>query len=237
MDDENSRDLITLLRSWSAGAIDPIGDFPHALSVDLPATHYARTTDGYVGYQLVGSGSSDIVLVSESAQNIDVMWERPLIASCLHRLASLGRLICYDRRGSGISDNAPRGAPPSLEHGVDDTLAVLDAAGSRRAVVFGEGNAGPVAIMFAATYPERTQALILINSYSRFLRDVDYPWGLPTDRVPRLLSLYERAFGSGDTALVSLPRWHRTKRSDLSGADTSACALRRVARSRCSALT
>lgn len=190
--------------------------------MELPTTHYARTTEGYVGYQLVGSGSTDILLVTESLQNIEVMWEQPLIASCLYRLASLGRLICYDQRGSGISDGAPRGAPPSLEHGVDDALAVLDAAGSQRAVLFGEGNAGPIAIMFAATYPERTRALLLINSYARFLRDADYPWGLPTDRVPRLLSLYERAFGSGDTALLLAPslaqdetfrsRWGRYER-------------------------
>lgn len=143
--------------------------------------------------------------MTESIQNIDAMWEQSLIASCLQRLSSLGRLICYDKRGSGISDNAPRGGPPSLEHGVDDTLAVLDAAGSQRAVVFGEGNAGPVAIMFAATYPERTAALVLMNSYARFLRDDDYPWGLPLDRVPRLLSSYDRAFGTGDTAHLLAP--------------------------------
>lgn len=190
--------------------------------MELPTTQYARTTEGYVAYQLVGSGSTDIVLVTEAFQNIEAMWDQPLIASCLHRLASLGRLIFYDKRGCGISDVAPRGSPPSLEHGIDDTLTVLDAAGSRRAVLFGEGNAGPIAIMFAATYPERTRALILLNSYARFLRDADYPWGLPTDRVPRLLGAYERAFGTGDTAFLLAPslahdetfrsRWARYER-------------------------
>jgi len=173
--------------------------------MELPVTQYARTSEGCLGYQVVGSGRNDIILVGESMQNIDVMWEQPPVAPTLRGLASLGRLICCDRRGYGISDMAPRGAPPSLEQWVDDVRTVLDAVGSEHAVIFGEGNASPIAITFAATYPERTRALILHNSYARFLRDDDYPWGLPLDRVPRLLSSYERTFGTGDAALLMAP--------------------------------
>lgn len=92
---------------------------------------------------------------------------------------------------------------------MDDTLAVLDAAGSQWAVLFGEGNAGALAIMFAATYPERTRALILMNSYARFLRDTDYPWGVPSDRVPRLLSSTRGLSVAGIRPLCPRPRWRR----------------------------
>jgi pimeloyl-ACP methyl ester carboxylesterase len=101
------------------------------------------------------------------------------IAEFLRGLASLGRLVCFDKRGHGVADDVPNGGTPTLEQNIDDTRNVLDEVHSRRAVILGEGFGGTTAILFAATYPERTQALILHNSLARYLRASDYPWGPP----------------------------------------------------------
>jgi class 3 adenylate cyclase len=165
--------------------------------LDVPETRYARTPGGRVAYQVLGDGPMDIAFVSEWIQNIDVMWERRAIAEFLGGLASFGRLICFDKRGHGVADDVPNGKIPTLEQNVDDTRNVLDEVRSRRAVIFGDGSQGSTAILFAATYPERTQALILHNSFARYLRDSDYPWGLPVELVPRLVQGYDRTFGTG----------------------------------------
>ena len=165
--------------------------------MDVPETRYARTSGGRVAYQVLGDGPIDIAFVGEWIQNIDVMWERRAIAEFLRGLASLGRLICFDKRGHGVADDVPNGGTPTLEQNIDDTRNVLDEVHSRRAVIFGEGFGGTTAILFAATYPERTQALILHNSLARYLRDSDYPWGLPVEFVPRLVQGYDRIFGTG----------------------------------------
>jgi class 3 adenylate cyclase len=166
--------------------------------MDVPETRYARTSGGRIAYQVLGDGPMDIAFVGEWIQNIDVMWERRAIAEFLRSLASLGRLICFDKRGHGVADDVPNGGTPTLEQHVDDTRNVLDEVHSRRAVIFGDGSGGgATAILFAATYPERTQALILHNSFARYLRDSDYPWGLPVELVPRLVQDYDRIFGTG----------------------------------------
>jgi class 3 adenylate cyclase/alpha-beta hydrolase superfamily lysophospholipase len=165
--------------------------------MDVPETRYARTSGGRIAYQVLGDGPMDVAFVGEWIQNIDVMWERRAIAEFLRGLASLGRLICFDKRGHGVADDVPNGGTPTLEQNIDDTRNVLDEVHSRRAVIFGEGFGGTTAILFAATYPERTQALILHNSLARYLRDSDYPWGLPVEFVPRLVQGYDRSFGTG----------------------------------------
>jgi class 3 adenylate cyclase len=165
--------------------------------MDVPETRYARTSGGRIAYQVLGDGPMDIAFVGEWTQNIDVMWERRAIAEFLRGLASLGRLICFDKRGHGVADDVPNGGAPTLEQNVDDIRSVLDEVHSRRAVIFGDGFCGSTAILFAATYPERTQALILHNSFARYLRESDYPWGLPVELVPRLTQGYDRAFGTG----------------------------------------
>jgi class 3 adenylate cyclase len=165
--------------------------------MDAPETRYARTSGGRIAYQVLGDGPMDIAFLGEWIQNIDVMWERRAIAEFLRGLASLGRLICFDKRGHGVADDVPNGGNPTLEQHVDDIRNVLDEVHSRRAVIFGDGFGGSTAILFAATYPERTQALILHNSCARYLRDSDYPWGLPVELVPRLIQAYDRTIGTG----------------------------------------
>lgn len=142
-------------------------------------TQYARGPEGYVAYQVVGEGPFDLVFVPSWTSNIDVMWEEPSLARFLHRLASFSRLLCFDKRGTGVSDPVPLAAPPTLEQWMDDVRTVMDAVGSERAALFGHGiGGGQMSMLFAATYPERTSALALLDTYARLVRDVDYPYGV-----------------------------------------------------------
>src|SRR5262249_28199316 len=116
----------------------------------------------------------DLVFIPHWASNVEVMWEEPSLARFLHRLASFSRLLCFDKRGTGVSDPVPLAALPTLEHWMDDVRLVMDAARSKRAALLGQYSGGQMAMLFAATYPERTSALILVNTCARHLRDVDY---------------------------------------------------------------
>jgi pimeloyl-ACP methyl ester carboxylesterase len=143
-----------------------------------PETHYVRGPEGHVAYQVLGSGPRDIVFVPDHPNNIEIMWEEPAVARFLERLATMGRLICFDKRGTGISDPVPLGAIPTIERWMDDITTVIDTVGSTRIVLFGHGDGGPIAMLFAATYPERTEALVLGDTFARFRVAVDYPMGL-----------------------------------------------------------
>ena len=148
-----------------------------------PETLYASTEEGYVAYQIFGGGAFDLLFIGNWASNVEAMWEHPLMARYLNRLASFARVICFDKRGAGVSDPVPIGALPTLEQWMDDARAVMDAAGSQQAALLGDAEGGPMAMMFAATYPQRTRALVLVNTFARMLRAGDYPIGMP--RAPR----------------------------------------------------
>jgi predicted ATPase/pimeloyl-ACP methyl ester carboxylesterase len=135
---------------------------------------YTRSGDVNVAYQVTGEGPIDIVLVPGFVSHLEYDWEDPRSAAFLDRLGSMGRLIRFDKRGTGLSDR-PAGLP-DLETRMDDVRAVMDAAGSERAVVFGYSEGGPMAALFAATYPERTHALALYGTYAKRIRTDDYPW-------------------------------------------------------------
>src|ERR687893_2209085 len=120
-----------------------------------PETTYAKTVDGYVAYQVFGEGPLDIVLIPAWATNVDVMWEEPSLARYLDRVASFGRVICFDKRGSGVSDPVPLSSLPTLEQWLDDLRVVMEAVGSARAALIGDTEGGPMAMLFAATFPER----------------------------------------------------------------------------------
>ena len=129
-----------------------------------PETRYAKTADGvHIAYEVVGDGPVDIVFVMGWTSHIELMWEEPSLARFLTRLASFSRLILFDKRGMGLSDRVPDDRLPSLEVRMDDARAVMDAVGSERAVVFGVSEGGPMATLFAATYPERTIALVSVR--------------------------------------------------------------------------
>src|SRR5262245_10342498 len=143
-----------------------------------PETHYVRGPEGHVAYQVLGSGPRDIVFVPDHPNNIEVMWEEPAVVRFFERLATMGRVICFDKRGTGISDPVPLGAIPTIERWMDDVTTVIDAVGCERVVPFGHGDGGPIAMLFAATYPERTEALVLGDTFARLRRAPDYPDGL-----------------------------------------------------------
>ena len=142
-----------------------------------PETCYARSGDVNIAYQVVGEGPLDLVLVPGWMSNIEVFWEEPLAARFFERLASFSRLILFDKRGTGLSDRVAD--VPNLETRMDDVRAVLDAVGSSRAALLGYSEGGPMCALFAATYPDRTAALIMIGSYARRIWAPDYPWGTP----------------------------------------------------------
>ena len=140
----------------------------------MPKTRYAKSSGVNVAYQVVGEGRLDLVYVPGWLSNVEMMWENPMLARFLHRLASFSRLIVFDKRGTGLSDRVAE--LPTLEQRMDDVRAVLDAIGSARAALFGHSEGGCMCIMFAATYPERTVALITYGAYAKRLRSDDYPW-------------------------------------------------------------
>jgi class 3 adenylate cyclase len=140
----------------------------------LPETRYARSGEVSIAYQVTGAGSFDLVYVPVTSQHVELNWENPPVARFLGRLGSLGRLIVFDKRGTGMSDRVV--GSPTLEARMDDIRAVMDAADSERAVLFGVGDGGQLCLLFAATYPERTRALVLWNTPPRFSRSADLPF-------------------------------------------------------------
>ena len=156
----------------------PRNDERRTANVDgPPPVHYARSGDVNIAYQVVGTGPLDLVFVMGWVSHLEYFWNEPSFARFLRRLASMGRLILFDKRGTGLSDPVPTHQLPTLEQRLDDVRAVMEAAGSERAVLLGVSEGGPLCSLFAATHPEKTEALIMIGSYARRLRDDGYPWG------------------------------------------------------------
>jgi pimeloyl-ACP methyl ester carboxylesterase len=139
---------------------------------------YARSGDVNIAYQVLGSGPIDLVFVMGWVSHLEYYWREPSFARFLTRLASFSRLILFDKRGTGLSD--PVTHIPTLEQRMDDVRAVMDAVGSERCGLLGVSEGGPLCSLFAATYPNRTEALVMIGSYARRIRTPDYPWA-PTD--------------------------------------------------------
>jgi pimeloyl-ACP methyl ester carboxylesterase len=133
----------------------------------LPETRYARDGDLHIAYQVVGDGPMDLVLVHQWFSNVVAQWRLPPLARFIERLASFSRVILIDKRGTGASDPVPLGGLPTLDEWMDDIRTVLDAVGSERAALLSGAGVSYLAILFAATYPDRTSALILVDGYPR----------------------------------------------------------------------
>ena len=149
--------------------------------IPLPETMYARSGDVNIAYQVVGDAPLDLVFVMGWVSHLEYFWKEPNFARFLRRLASFARLIVFDKRGTGLSDRVPNNELPTLEQRMDDVLAVMDAAGSERAALCGVSEGGPMCSLFAATYPEKTVALVMIGTYAKRIRDEQYPWGPTTE--------------------------------------------------------
>src|SRR5438874_5817378 len=154
-----------------------------------PDTRYARSGQVRIAYQVVGNEPLDLVFVPGFVSNVDLFWETPEGAQFFSRLSAFSRLILFDKRGTGLSDRDVGIA--TLEERMDDVRAVMDAAGSERAALFGMSEGGPMSLLFAATYPERTQALVLYGSYAR------HPT-VSAENLPAHVELIDRSWGTGE---------------------------------------
>jgi len=156
---------------------------------DLPETRYARSGDVNIAYQVAGDGPFDLVWVPGYVTHLELAWKLPNFGQSLWETASFSRLIKFDKRGTGMSD--PVSGAPTLETRMDDVRAVMDAAGSRRAALFGVSDGASMSVLFAATYPERTAALVLRSAAARTLWAPDYPWGSTEDDYRRRVEIVE----------------------------------------------
>lgn len=150
----------------------------------VPTTKYAKSGEVNIAYQVFGEGPRDLVYVPGWVSNVELMWEDPVLSSILRRFASFARVITFDKRGTGMSDPVPISELPSLEERMDDVRAVMDAVDSEKATLFGHSEGGNMATLFAATYPQRTEGLILSSTYAKRIWSEDYPWApKPADRA------------------------------------------------------
>ncbi len=138
-------------------------------------TRFAPSGEVSIAYQVHGEGPPDLVFVPGFVSHVELLWDLPTVARFFRRLASFTRLIVFDKRGQGLSDRP--GRPPTLEDSMDDLAAVMEAAGSEEAAVFGVSEGGPMSALFAATFPERVSSLILYGTWARLARAPDYPTG------------------------------------------------------------
>jgi pimeloyl-ACP methyl ester carboxylesterase/class 3 adenylate cyclase len=164
-----------------------------------PRTRYARSGDAHIAYQVFGEGDIDLVFVPGFVSNVEHYWEMPRVPDLFRRMGSFARVVIFDKRGTGLSD--PVAEPPPLEQRMDDMQAVMDAAEIERAALFGISEGGPASVLFAATYPERTDALVLYGSTPRFRADSDISWGATDQQAERLKEEISSRWGDG--ALLS----------------------------------
>ena len=197
-----------------------------------PETKYAKSGDVHIAYQVVGDGPLDLVFVPGWVSHLEHSWEEPSNARFLHRLASFSRLIMLDKRGTGLSDRVSINELPTLEQRMDDVRAVMDAVGSQRAALMGVSEGGAMTALFAATYPERTTALVLYAANARHPAH-----DLTAEQLQPILDAFERSWGQG----MAWPMWAPSRADDpqlkewgarferLGGSPGAAVALFRMA--------
>ena len=168
-------------------------------------TRYVRSGDLSIAFQVVGEGPFDLVYVPGWVSNIELMWDEPDYAAFLERLASFSRLIIFDKRGTGLSDPVPLEQLPTLEQRMDDVRAVMDAVGSERAALLGHSEGGNMCVLFSATYPDRTSALVLVGCYAKRIRSEDYPWAPALEDREREIKETETRWGSPDMLRALAP--------------------------------
>lgn len=162
-----------------------------------PTTRYARSGDVNIAYQVVGEGEFDVVYIPGAVSHVDLIWDEPARARFFERLSGFCRLIIFDKRGTGASDQTAVG---DLETRIDDVRAVMDAVGSRRAAVIGVSEGGPMSLLFAAMHPSRVAALVVYGSLPRFVWAPDFPWGQTLAEWDRELEHEVRQWGTVEQA-------------------------------------
>jgi class 3 adenylate cyclase/pimeloyl-ACP methyl ester carboxylesterase len=172
--------------------------------VAAPTTRYARSGDVHLAYQVVGDGPRDVVLALDWASHLEVLWEQPFVQDLLASLNRFSRVLWFDMRGVGLSDRVLE-APAAPEDWIEDVAAVMDAAGSARASVIAHGHAVQMALMSAATHPDRIESLVLINGFARFSRADDYPAGIPDAAATAAVDQLTETWGKGTMAAALGP--------------------------------
>jgi pimeloyl-ACP methyl ester carboxylesterase len=160
---------------------------------------YARSGDVYIAYRVFGDGPRDIVLIPGTISHVELLWEIPSNEHLLKRLTAFARVIAFDKRGQGLSD---RVAEQTLEERVGDVRAVMDAAGSERATIYGWSEGGPMCLMFAATYPARTSALVLYGTFASIKNE---PWMVTREAFDQFLAQLVAHWGEGILLRLDAP--------------------------------
>jgi pimeloyl-ACP methyl ester carboxylesterase/class 3 adenylate cyclase len=178
----------------------------------LPETRYAQSGDVSIAFQVTGNGPIDLIMTPGFVSHLEHSWDEPSFSDCLRRFAQFCRLIRFDKRGTGLSDRDA--GIPSLEQRMDDIRAVMDCAGSQRAAILGISEGGPMSALFAATYPERTEALILYGTYARTSWAPDYPWGIRAEEAAARDDEVRKTWGSAAATHRMVAEWLAPEMAD-----------------------
>jgi len=190
-----------------------------------PETRYAKSGDVHIAYQVTGEGPLDLVHVPGFVSHIEAIWQHPRRAALLRRLATFSRLILFDKRGTGLSDRTSQIF--TLEQRMDDVRAVMDAVGSERAALFGISEGGPMSLLFAATYPDRTTALAIYGGYARRAWAADYPFAWRDEDWAALFSNIEERWGTSRG--IDMARWAPSLAGDERAREMAAAYMRAAA--------
>jgi len=188
-----------------------------------PEAHYATTLEGdYLAYQVFGDAGMDLVFPLNGGTPIEVMWDQPAFSSFMEGLASFSRVISFDPRGFGSSGSVDPRSVPAIQTWMDDIGTVIGAVGSERPAILTYGEMGLASMLYAATYPQQVASLALVNSFARYRRSPDCPWGMPASSLLRYVDAVRQAWGSGGVTTVLAPslvdddddkrRWGRIER-------------------------
>jgi pimeloyl-ACP methyl ester carboxylesterase len=175
--------------------------------VSDPDTRYAKSGDVRIAYQVFGEGPVDLVWIPGFVSNVEFIWDYEPTARFARRLGSFARVIAFDKRGTGLSDRVADGYIPDFETRMDDARAVMDAADSARAVILGFSEGGAMGLLFAASYPERTLALIEYGAYVRYSWAPDYSFGESDEEHERYLESIRAGWGTPEMAARELAEW------------------------------
>src|SRR5262249_43764006 len=187
-----------------------------------PTTHYVKSDDVHVAYQIFGEGPLDLLFVPGFVSNIEAIWASAGQRAFFERLASFSRVILFDKRGTGMSDRSSQIF--TLEQRMHDVQSILDEVASKRAALFGVSEGGPMSLLYAATYPARTSALVLYGSYAKRAWSSDYPFGWKDEQWGRVFDDFERHWGTPQSIAVTM--YAPSLASDAEGSERRAAYFR-----------
>lgn len=173
----------------------------------MPETRYAHDGAAHLAYQIIGECGPDLLFLPTATFPIDLLWDEPTVAAQLRQLASFSRLITTDLLGVGSSDAVAIHDNPAMQSWTDGLVAVLDAAGSKRASVFAMAESALPAMLLSASHPDRVRSLVLWAAFARFSRAADYPWGMPEPALTRYIDAVGDSLGTGTLADQLAPSW------------------------------